>query len=272
MSCCRPDGYEKVFGERAARRDLRRYRRRGLPRDAGDGVAFLRARGVEGRSVLEIGAGVGAVEVELLRAGASGAVAVELSHGSDAAAAELLGEHGVSGRVERRIGDVVEQPPAPADLVVANRVVCCYPDAERLVGTAAGLAREALVLSFPRDGALARAVSTTMNLLLRLTRQEFRSYVHPHRTILSAAERQGLRLDHRSRGLVWHVAGFARFGDEPRGNPPLMDEQREEREPDAAERAEDATEESRRERGDKRIEEQTGLGAGAADDGKPRPF
>ena len=33
-----------------------------------------------------------------------------------------------------------------------------------------------------------------------------------------------------------------------------------------------ATEEPRRERGDRRIEEQEGLGAGRADDGKPRPF
>jgi hypothetical protein len=41
---------------------------------------------------------------------------------------------------------------------------------------------------------------------------------------------------------------------------------------DEAERAEEATEESRRERGDKRVEEQEGLGAGREDDDKPRPF
>ena len=42
--------------------------------------------------------------------------------------------------------------------------------------------------------------------------------------------------------------------------------------PEEAERAEEATEESRRERGDRRIEEQEGLGAGREDDGKPRPY
>lgn len=272
MSCCRPRAYERVFGERAARRDLRRYRRRGLPRDAREGVAFLRSRGVEGRSLLEVGGGIGAVQVELLRAGAGRAVAVELSRGYDGAAAELLAGSGLAGRVERRIGDVVEQELEPADLVVMNRVVCCYPDAERLVGAAAGLAREALVLSFPPEGRLARAASAAMNLLLRLGRQEFRTHIHPHRTIREAAERQGLRLAHRRRGLVWQVAGFARFGGAPGGKAQGMEEKREERKPDEARRAEDATEESRRERGDRRIEEQTGLGAGAEGDGKPRPF
>jgi magnesium-protoporphyrin O-methyltransferase len=272
VSCCRPRAYERIFGERAAARDLRRYRRRGLPRDAREGVELLRSRGIAGRSVLEVGAGIGAVEVELLRAGAGRAVAVELSHGYDAAAASLLAEHGLEGRVERRIGDVVEEPPGPADLVVMNRVVCCYPDVERLVGTAAGLAREALVLSFPRDGRLARAAVASINLLLRLGRQEFRTYVHPHATIHAAAERQGLRVAHRRPGLVWQVAAFERFPAPEAGQAEGMDEEREQREPDPAERAEEATEESRRERGDRLIEEQSGLGAGREDDDGPRPF
>lgn len=41
---------------------------------------------------------------------------------------------------------------------------------------------------------------------------------------------------------------------------------------DPAERAEDATEESRLERGDKPIEEQEGLGAGSEHSDKPRPY
>jgi hypothetical protein len=51
-----------------------------------------------------------------------------------------------------------------------------------------------------------------------------------------------------------------------------MDESPNVPEPDEAERAADATEESRRERGDMPIEEQEGLGAGREGDGKPRPY
>ena len=79
MSCCGGQRYDRAFGKRAARRDARRYRRRGL-----DGVSrriadFLRGQGVEGTSLLEIGGGVGAIQIELLREGAGRAVNLELS-------------------------------------------------------------------------------------------------------------------------------------------------------------------------------------------------
>jgi predicted RNA methylase len=68
-----------MFGARTARRDAKRYRRKGLDDTAGVMVDFLRRRGLEGASVLEIGGGVGALETELLRAGAAQAVNVEPS-------------------------------------------------------------------------------------------------------------------------------------------------------------------------------------------------
>ena len=40
---------------------------------------------------------------------------------------------------------------AAADIVILNRVVCCYPDMPKLVGAAADHTREVLVLSFPKE-------------------------------------------------------------------------------------------------------------------------
>ena len=48
VGCCSHGGYERIFGAKQARKDLRRYRRRGLARDARAAVDFLRSRGVEG--------------------------------------------------------------------------------------------------------------------------------------------------------------------------------------------------------------------------------
>jgi hypothetical protein len=46
---------------------------------------------------------------------------------------------------------------APADLVILHRVVCCYPDYERLLTAAADHARRALVFSYPPRNPLSRA-------------------------------------------------------------------------------------------------------------------
>src|SRR5919202_4800027 len=105
--CCIPAGYRKVFGERTARRDARKYRRRGLDGASRHVVGFLTDRGVEGDSVLEVGGGVGAIQLELLKAGAERAVDVELSPEYEPVAAELLHEARLEGRVERRLGDFV---------------------------------------------------------------------------------------------------------------------------------------------------------------------
>src|ERR687883_1537871 len=111
--CCTPSGYRKIFGERTARRDVRKYRRRGLDRAARRIVGFLTDGGVGGDSVLEVGGGVGTIQLELLKAGAAKATNVELSPEYEPYAAELLDG---DTRVERRIGDfvrdVVELEPA----------------------------------------------------------------------------------------------------------------------------------------------------------------
>jgi hypothetical protein len=210
--CCTPPGYRKVFGERTAKRDMRKYRRRGLDRAARRIVDFLAARGVEGDSVLEAGGGVGAIQLELLRAGAARATNVELSPEYEPFATELLREAGVEDRVERRLGDFVGDAPGiePADDVVLHRVVCCYPDVEALVGAAAERTRRRLVLSFPPDKALFRLGSTCFNVCLALTRTEFRTYVHPVQRILAAAQARGLEPALETRTPMWRIVGFER--------------------------------------------------------------
>jgi magnesium-protoporphyrin O-methyltransferase len=201
-----------MFGARTARRDAKRYRRKGLDDTAGVMVDFLRRRGLEGASVLEIGGGVGALETELLRAGAAQAVNVELSPYYEETARELWRETGVADAAEYQVADVAAdgRQVGPADAVVMHRVVCCYPDYEALVGAAAGRARRYLVMSFPRERALVRLGLGVVNTVARLLRWEYRSYVHPVAGILAAAERHGLRTALEHRGLVWQVAALER--------------------------------------------------------------
>jgi magnesium-protoporphyrin O-methyltransferase len=212
VSCCSPKGYARLFGGRAARRDVRRYEKGGLDDTGARMVAFLRGRGVEGATVLEIGGGVGALQLELLAAGAGRATNLELSSGYEESARGLLRERGLEDRVDRRLGDVVADPAlsGPADAVLMHRVVCCYPDADALVGAAAERARRYLVMSFPRDRALFRAGARVLNLGFRLLRWDYRTFIHPPADILAAAERRGLRLAEESRGGIWQVAALER--------------------------------------------------------------
>jgi hypothetical protein len=165
--------------------------------------------------VLELGGGVGDIEIELLRAGATRATNVELSEAYEQESRRLVDEAGLAGRIEWRYGDVAADPSVAesADLVVMHRVVCCYPDMPRLVGAAASKAGHALALSFPRDRRVVRIGARLINLWFRVRRSAFRFYVHAPEAIVRVAQEQGLTAFASEPGRFWQVAAFERVGD-----------------------------------------------------------
>lgn len=210
--CCDPDPYADTFGSRFARRTARRYRRRGLNRTQQAIVGFVADHDLEGASVLEIGGGVGDLHVELLRRGASRVTNLELSSGYEAEATELLARSAMTDRVTRRIHDIATDPDAiePADVVVLHRVVCCYPDYQRLLGAAGSHANRLLVFSHPSRQAVVRASFALDNLTRKVRGNDFRAFVHPPSAMYSVAQAQGLTQHLMHRSWDWHVAGFTR--------------------------------------------------------------
>ena len=210
--CCSPKGYKWVFSERSARAEARRYRRRGLDGTSRQIVDFLKSQGVEGRTVLEVGGGIGTVQIELLKAGAARAVSIELTPTYEDVAARLLSDAGLTDRVERKVTDFAQAASQVegADVVIMNRVICCYPDMPRLAGAAADHARQLLVLSYPTGAWWMRAGLAISNLLLWLLRREFHIFVHPPEEIIATTKRRGLEPILDQRGPVWTVAALRR--------------------------------------------------------------
>ncbi len=213
MSCCPPAAYGTVFDDREARRNARSYRKRGLDPTARRMVRFLATQPERPCTVLEVGGGIGAIQVELLRAGASHATNIELSPAYETVAQSLLADAGLTDRVQRHLGDFAAAPDAfaPADAVIMHRVVCCYPEAARLVNAAAGRAQRYLAMSYPRDAWWVRVGLAAENLLLfSMRRIGFRIYVHPPQTILATAQSHGFAPAFQHRGWVWETVVLQR--------------------------------------------------------------
>jgi len=210
--CCSPRGYRWIFSERNARAEAKRYRRKGLDPTSRRIVEFLKQQDIVGRTVLEVGGGIGAIQIELLKAGAARAISVELTPTYEEAATDLLREAGLEDRVERRVMDFAEANGEvhEADIVIMNRVICCYPDMPRLAGAAAEHAREMLVLSFPKETWWTRIGLRVGNFGLRLARREFQVFLHPPKMILATSEQHGLRTVFNRPGVFWTVAALSR--------------------------------------------------------------
>jgi hypothetical protein len=210
--CCSPKGYRWLFSEKSARAQARSYRSKGLDSTSLQIVDYLKQQGVEGRTVLEVGGGIGATQLELLKVGARRALSVELTPTYEQVAMELVRQAGLEDRVERRVMDFAEADAAvpKADIVILNRVICCYPDMPKLAGAAADHCSELMVLSFPRSTWWTRSGLAFGNLGLRVARREFQVFVHSPKEIAATAEKHGLRTVLDRTGLFWKVTAFRR--------------------------------------------------------------
>jgi magnesium-protoporphyrin O-methyltransferase len=212
VDCCDPNGYERVFSDRFARRLSRRYRRRGLGPVEQQIVDFCADRGLQGATVLEIGGGVGELHLELLRRGAARATNLELVDSYDEQAHALAESAGLADRVHRRLLDIAVNPDEvePADVVVLHRVVCCYPDYQRLLGAAADHTRRLLVFSHPPRNLLTRTLAVFENGWRRLQGTGLRAFTHSPEAMVEVARSRGLDLTYRQSDGLWRVAGLER--------------------------------------------------------------
>ena len=205
------DRYEPVFTDRFAERIARRYAKNGLTPPERCIVDYLADDvGLEGASVLEIGGGIGEIQVELIKRGAAASMNLELSSAYETVAGRVAAESGTAHAMTRRVGiDLALHPDAVdvADVVILHRVVCCYPDATRLLSAAAGRARRAVVFTHPPRTLLSRFAVTSGNLLMRLQRRSYRGYVHSPDAMVAVLERNGFEARYHQRAGSWRVVG-----------------------------------------------------------------
>lgn len=201
------------YDERRAASDLRKYRENGPIPSTQALIEELKAEGIEGATLLDIGGGVGAIHLELLDAGVTQVTCVDASAPYLEAARAESRRRGQDGRVTYLHGDFVDLADsiAPAGIVTLDRVINVYPGWERLAGLAAARAERLYGLVYPRDTRMVRLVIVAMNLMLRLRRKPVRASIRPGEAIERIARENGLA-PHVARdvGPAWHVAVFRR--------------------------------------------------------------
>ncbi len=215
MTCCHCALADKEFGEKTARRDLVKYRKRGPNATTRKLISAVRGQPIANARLLDVGSGIGAVTQELLDGAVASATLVDESSAYQAVARDLATERGNSDRCAFVSGDFVEvQPTLPdADLVTLDRVVCCYPDVECLLGAVADTGASWCGLSYPKNSWYIRVVMAAINASLWLRRTDFRVFVHPEQRIWGLLEKQGFRVCHESDTFVWKIVLMERPDD-----------------------------------------------------------
>lgn len=214
MTCSHCRGAESIFDEEQAADSLRDYGRDGPSETTRRMLEGLEEVGLEGRSLLDIGGGIGVIPFELFEAGLKSATLVEASEASVQAAQEASEERGLADRMQVIHGDYVDiaSDLSSADIVTLDRVICCYPDMPRLVGYASAHAGRAFGAVYPRDAWWVKLALKAMNFWMFLRRNPFRVYVHSPAAIDALVRGNGLKRVLLERDMVWEVAVYRRDG------------------------------------------------------------
>jgi hypothetical protein len=210
--CCHAD-YDALFDARSARRELTAYRRKGATGSTRRLLDAIRAEGVAGMTVLDIGGGVGVIGAELLADGASSVTDVDASRAYIAVAGREMSRRGLGERVSLRHGDFVrlaDEIP-PADVVTLNRVICCYPDWPSLVGRSLERSRRLYGIVYPRDRWFLRAGVAFVRAVGRLTGTVYPVFVHPEAQIDATIRAAGFVPTMVERGFVWQALVYRRL-------------------------------------------------------------
>jgi predicted TPR repeat methyltransferase len=212
VGSCQCRGIETLFNEKRVRKELSRYRRNGPRKTTRLLIDAMKSEGVQGMTLLDIGAGVGMIQHELLRAGAARAISVEASRASVEAAKEETERRGHADRVRYYYGDFVDLAPEipEADIVTLDRVICCYDNMDALVRLSADRARQYYGVVFPRDDWWVKFLNPIENLGFWILRVPFRVFIHPTKAVDAALRRKGFlpRFVHRT--PLWQVFLYAR--------------------------------------------------------------
>jgi ubiquinone/menaquinone biosynthesis C-methylase UbiE len=203
-----------TFSDREAANDLKRYLEKGPDKTTRALIDAIVASGIEGTTVLDVGGGVGAIQLELLAAGAARATAVDASEAYVETASAEADRRGYADRTSAHLGDFVELAASmePADVVTLDRVLCCYPDVDALLGAAADKATRVVGLVYPRDIWWNRVVARMMNAWGWLTRDSTRWYLYRTDQVDGILRRAGFTGREITRDWIWQVVLYRREG------------------------------------------------------------
>ena len=212
MDCCQCRGIETEFDQKQAARKLETYRADGPDLTTRILIDALRAEGVEGLTLLDIGGGIGAIQHELLRYGAQSVTNVEASTASIAAARAEHERQGHASRVDYRHGNFCDLAAdlSPADIVTLDRVICCYHDMQALVSLSAARVRKLYGIVYPRDTWWMRIALAIANLSYWLQQSSFRTFLHPTAAVESLVRSHGLKQCFYRKTLKWQVVIYTR--------------------------------------------------------------
>jgi len=212
MVCCQCQGIENMFDKKAAKRALKRYLKKGPSKTTGMLLKALHKTEVKGLDFLDIGGGIGAIQYDLIKAGASNGTSIEASPAYIDLVKEEIHKNNLAEIIDFKHGDftAIASDVDSADIVTLDKVICCYDDMSELVRLSSTLSQKIYAIIYPRDVWWTKLALPFINFYPIIKRSPFRVFIHPTKKVEDIIFRNGLKRDYYDTTLFWQVAIFTK--------------------------------------------------------------
>ncbi len=206
MPCCCPHSQSaSKFFSFFAKSYRRRFAKKGLELPQQQLLKGIAQINYQGKTLLEIGCGVGHFHQILIEQGAKSATGIELASKMLDEAKDWAKQRGLSEKTSYIEGDFISiaNTIEPADIVIMDKVVCCYPDADSLIHRSLEKCLSAYALTYPRKTWYTRLGTQVLALIMKLSGSDFRPYVHDPVQIEKWITEQGYKKTNQNQTTVW---------------------------------------------------------------------
>ena len=212
MGCCQCQGIENMFDKKSAKRALKRYLKKGPSKTTTMLLKAIHKTGVKDLDFLDIGGGIGAIQYDLIKAGASSGTSIEASSAYIDLVKEEIHKNNLAEIIDFKHGDftAIASDVGSADIVTLDKVICCYDDMAELVILSSKLSRKIYAVIYPRDIWWTKLALPFINFYPIIKGSPFRVFIHPTKKVEEIIFRNGFKRDYYATTLFWQVAIFTK--------------------------------------------------------------
>lgn len=211
MTCAHCCGAEYLFDTKEANKNLKRFHKKGPNKTTSKLLTTLLNQDIKGFSHLDIGGGIGAIQLELLKNGVSKTTGVDASTAYLKVAEELLVKSGFTNSLFIH-GDFNDNNTEieKHNIVTLERVVCCYPHVESLIDNSTAKAINYYAFVYPNDSWFAKIVNQLAHIYFKIKKNPFRTQIHYAKMMHERIENNGFTRIYYGNQFPWKIAVYKR--------------------------------------------------------------
>jgi predicted TPR repeat methyltransferase len=207
MTCGHCCDSERFFDEKEARKKQKKFLKSGADKATRKLIEAIKQQEINSASLLDIGGGVGAISFSLLNKEVDSVIGVDASPAYINVVMEEAEKRKLTDRFDYHHGDFTDLSGQlkTVDIVTLDKVVCCYPDVDKLLGLSLEKSTQYYGLVFPKGGMLSKLLTGIANTYLKWKKSEFRTYIHDPKYVHSLITQQGFERVVHDKTFVWNI-------------------------------------------------------------------